>query len=153
MVATCVHPQQLLLIVENLLSRRGPTRTTILNVDDDTSQRYALSRILQQAGFTVLEACNGREALALASCKPNVVLLDVNLPDMLGFEVCRQLKANPQTKHIPVIQISATYSSEIAESKALSSGADRFIEHESEPLQIVQVVRETLAKLGQAAAD
>jgi CheY-like chemotaxis protein len=53
------------------------------------------------------------EALALASCKPNVVLLDVNLPDM-GFEVCKQLKANPQTKDIPVIQISATYGSDAA---------------------------------------
>jgi signal transduction histidine kinase len=82
---------------------------TILAVDDNDALRYSLLRTLQGGGYKVLEARNGSEALQMAEIAPDLITLDVNLPDMDGFEVCRRLKTNPRTSHIPVLHISATY--------------------------------------------
>jgi CheY-like chemotaxis protein len=67
---------------------------TLLVVDDTPASRYATSRVLRGAGFTVLEAASGQEALTLAQQGPDLVVLDVNLPDIDGFEVCRRLRAS-----------------------------------------------------------
>src|SRR5512141_2477822 len=80
---------------------------TVLAVDDNEAHNYVLRKTLKKLGCEVLAAMTGSEALALAKLKPKVVLLDVNLPDLNGFEVCRRLKANPTTAKIPVIFISA----------------------------------------------
>jgi len=82
---------------------------TILTVDDNDALRYSLSRALQGGGYKVIEARNGAEALELADQSPDLITLDVRLPDVDGFEVCRRLKANPRTAHIPVLHISATF--------------------------------------------
>jgi len=79
----------------------------VLLVDDDEAKRYLMSTWLRRAGHTVIEAGTGREALEQAR-SADLVLLDVNLPDMIGYDVCRQIKADPATAAIPVIQISAT---------------------------------------------
>jgi DNA-binding response OmpR family regulator len=64
----------------------------ILNVDDNEAMRYTTSRALRQAGFDVLEAGTGADAVALThSAGPDLVLLDVKLPDVSGFDLCRQL--------------------------------------------------------------
>lgn len=81
---------------------------TILAVDDNDAIRYSLSRALQGGGYRVIEARNGTETLQLANESLDLITLDVHLPDMDGFEVCRRLKANPRTAHIPVLHISAT---------------------------------------------
>jgi signal transduction histidine kinase len=82
---------------------------TILAVDDNDALRYSLSRTLQGGGYKVIEARTGAEALELADQSPDLITLDVRLPDVDGFEVCRRLKANPRTAHIPVLHISATF--------------------------------------------
>jgi signal transduction histidine kinase len=82
---------------------------TILAVDDNDALRYSLSRTLQGAGYRVIEARTGAEALQLSDKCPDLITLDVRLPDVDGFEVCRRLKANPRTAHIPVLHISATF--------------------------------------------
>ena len=69
----------------------------ILVVDDTEANRYALTRYLRGAGYEVWEAHNGREGLRRAEEQPDLVILDVRMPDILGFEVCAQLKQNPQT--------------------------------------------------------
>ena len=75
----------------------------IVNVEDDTSSREAISEILRLEGFTVFEAATGKEALSIvAEVKPQLVLLDVRLPDINGYEICRRLKANQATSSIPV---------------------------------------------------
>src|SRR5688500_12116529 len=80
----------------------------VLNVDDYEAGRYATSRVLRQAGFDVAEAATGTDALRLVvSEHPDLVLLDVNLPDVDGFEVCRQIKTHPDTSTIPVLYLSA----------------------------------------------
>ena len=81
---------------------------TILAVDDNDAIRYSLTRALQEGGYRVIEARNGTETLRLADQCPDLITLDVHLPDINGFEVCRRLKSNPKTAHIPVLHISAT---------------------------------------------
>ena len=87
-----------------------PTKPEIiLNVDDNEPGRYATTRILSRAGFQVIEASTGKEALRLArSASPQLIVLDINLPDMNGIEVCRQIKTDPQTAMTMVLQVSAT---------------------------------------------
>ena len=72
---------------------------TILTVDDNDALRHSLSRMLMEGGYKVMEARNGAEALRLVDEGPDLVTLNVHLPDMDGFEVCRQLKRNPRTAH------------------------------------------------------
>ena len=70
--------------------------TSILVVDDNDAERYYLTRILGKAGFRVIEAATGLDGLRLAeSERPELVTLDIRLPDINGFEVCRRLKSNP----------------------------------------------------------
>src|SRR5687767_10609900 len=76
----------------------------ILNVDDHDAGRYARTRFLTRAGFSVEEACTGDQALrAVRDRPPDLVLLDINLPDLDGFEVCRRIKSDPETARLPVI--------------------------------------------------
>lgn len=83
---------------------------TILVVDDTETNRYILEKILKTEGFQVISAENGAQTLTRAvEDRPDLILLDINMPDMDGFEVCRRLKNNRQTEVIPVIIVSATY--------------------------------------------
>jgi CheY-like chemotaxis protein len=79
----------------------------LLLVDDDEAKRYVIATWLRRAGHTVIEVATGREALDQVDTA-ELVLLDVNLPDISGYEVCRQIKGDPRTAAIPVIQVSAT---------------------------------------------
>ena len=81
----------------------------LLVVDDNEDNRYTLTRRLSREGFSnIATATNGREALELLRAKPiDLVLLDIMMPDMNGYEVLEHLKADPQLQHIPVIMISA----------------------------------------------
>lgn len=137
---------ELLKIIKQSMNGRDRARLTILNVDDNQGHRYAITRVLTDAGFDVIEASTGTEALNRAVCRPNLIILDVNLPDMLGFDVCRQLKANPVTSDIPIIHISATYPSEVARQESIGSGAERFMSH---PRNVYDVVRAVNQELGQ----
>ena len=88
----------------------NPKGALLLNVDDYADGRYGKTRVLQEAGFEVIEAGTGAQALeAVRSRRPQLELLDVQLPDIDGFEVCRRIRSDPGTQHIPVLHISATY--------------------------------------------
>jgi DNA-binding response OmpR family regulator len=83
---------------------------------------------LRQAGFTVLEASTGTQALRLAAeHKPALVLLDVNMPDMSGLEVCRRLKTDPETSSVLVLHVSATATRGSDRLQALEHGADTYL--------------------------
>ena len=139
-------PERLLQVLSANLQGRALGRITILNVDDNQEHRYAITRVLQHAGFNVVEARTGREALQLAWSKPRLVILDINLPDTLGFDVCRRLKSSPLTRDIPVIHISATYPTEQFGRLSVNSGASRFIEHPDDLTELVGVVQQELQK-------
>ena len=85
------------------------SRPFLLNVNDDEANRYMVTRILENAGYRVVEASDGREALMLARRRPMLIVLDIKLPDISGLEVCRQLKADHETRNVSVLQTSATF--------------------------------------------
>src|SRR6185437_7680460 len=100
----------------------------ILNVDDHEAGRYARTRLLQQAGYEVAEAATGSETLKLiASLRPSLVLLDVNLPDMSGLEVCRRIKSDSDLSSILVLQVSASAITSQDRIGALNNGADGYL--------------------------
>ncbi|MDP3766515.1 MAG: response regulator, partial [Dehalococcoidia bacterium] len=114
------------------------TKALILNVDDYDPARYARSLLLRQAGFDVKEAVNGNEALRVAVNEgPEVVLLDVNLPDMSGFEVCRRLKADPVTACVSVLHVSATQVAPRDAAVGLEGGADAYLVEPVDPAVLV----------------
>ena len=121
------------------------SRGLILNVDDYEASRYARSQMLRRAGFEVLEAGTGTETLRLASeRRPDLVLLDVNLPDMDGFEVCRRLRAQEGTLTVPIVHISATFLSDRAEDLAYEGGADSYLTDPVEPAVLLATIHSLL---------
>jgi len=137
---------QFLGVIKKSLNGNNSGRFTILNVDDNAEHRYAITRVLSEAGFEVIEAGTGTEALDRARLRPSLIILDINLPDMLGFDVCRQLKTNPVTREIPVIHMSATYPTQAADVESKESGADRFVCHPKNVYEVVRIVRQELHK-------
>jgi PAS domain S-box-containing protein len=119
-------------------------RAKILNVDDDEVGRYSVTRILKQAGFDITEAATGADALKLAMKLPDLVLLDVNLPDIHGFEVCRRLKSDPATRAIPVLHLSATYLDSKDKVNGLEGGADGYLTQPVEPPVLLAHIRALL---------
>ena len=113
----------------------------ILLVDDDEAGRYAKKRILQQAGYTVFEAGSGAGALqCIREERPELILLDIRLPDISGLEVCRRIKADPQTALLPVLQISASFCDDQSKVDGLQGGADGYIAEPVEPALLVATV-------------
>jgi PAS domain S-box-containing protein len=90
--------------------------------------------------FNVTEAINGEQGLEFAGQGADLILLDVNLPDLHGFEVCRRLRENPQTKRLPVIHLSATFVKEIDKAQGLDSGGDGYLTHPVEPPVLIATV-------------
>src|SRR5262245_21539313 len=102
-------------------------------VEDNEALRYATSRILREGGFTVQEARTGAEGLLLARSLPDIMMLDVRLPDMSGFEVCRQVKSDPLTASIPVLHVSHTHAAGDWVAQGLDGGADAYLTEPFEP--------------------
>ena len=115
----------------------------ILNVDDNESGRYIKTQILRQGGYELIEARTGIEALERAKhAMPDLVLLDVKLPDVSGFEVCRLIK-----EHAPkllVLQISASFVAPGDRATGLDSGADAYLSQPVEPSELLATVRALL---------
>ena len=112
----------------------------IVVVDDNPATLYSTSRVLRAANFDVEEGANGEQALDLANQGADLLLLDVNLPDIHGFEVCKRLREDPRTARLPVIHISATFVKEIDKAQGLDAGADGYLTHPIEPPVLVATV-------------
>ena len=115
----------------------------LLLVDDDEAKRYVLATWLRRAGHAVTEVGTGRKRSA-GSAAAELVLLDVNLPDMSGFEVCRLIKSDPQTAAIPVIQVSATAVAVADRAHGLTQGADAYLVEPTEPAELLATVTAAL---------
>jgi len=100
---------------------------TVLVVDDNVQNLELLEAYLELPGVKTVRAQNGVEALeAVAKRPPDLILLDIMMPRMSGFEVCKKLKADPQTQHIPILVVTAL--SEVSDQeRARDLGADDFV--------------------------
>ena len=120
----------------------------ILLVDDESASRAALETLLRREGFEVHDASGGAAALAeCASFRPDLVLLDVLMPGMSGFEVCKRIKAAPETRLTPVVLITGLSATE-DRIKGINAGADDFL---SKPIDFNELLARTrsLIKLKQ----
>ncbi|MET8147202.1 SpoIIE family protein phosphatase [Actinoplanes sp. NPDC049668] len=119
---------------------------TILVVDDNPTKRYVISSWLRRAGHTVVEAATGTEALDRLATTTTVdlVVLDVVLPDIGGFEVCERIKANPATGSLPVVHISATAVDVSDRTQGLTRGADAYLAEPIDPDELIATVHALL---------
>jgi PAS domain S-box-containing protein len=122
---------------------------TIVVVDDKEGTRYTLARLLRKAGYVVREAATGEEALRLAAEKPDLIVLDIKLPDINGLEVCRRVKADPATTAVLVLHLSATFADSDSRSLGLEGGADGYLTYPVEPRELLASV-EALLRLRRA---
>ncbi|MEV2246650.1 fused response regulator/phosphatase [Streptomyces sp. NPDC049970] len=127
---------------------------TVLVLDDNDTKRYILGSWLRRAGHTVVEAADGAEGLALLASAsdadlPELAVVDVRLPDMSGFEVCEQIKADPRTASLPVIHVSATAIEVSDRTQGLHRGADAYL---SEPIAPDELLATVTAALRYARA-
>jgi PAS domain S-box-containing protein len=114
---------------------------TILVVDDSQATLYTTSRILRSAGFHVLEAMTGTQGLELAARGVDLIVLDVKLPDISGFDVCRKVRADPDLHRIPVIHLSATFLRDEDKVQGYRVGADGYLTHPVEPPVLIATVQ------------
>ena len=117
---------------------------TVLVVDDSPENRYAIRRYLSGGEFDVWEAETGAEGLEMAARDPDLIVLDVHLPDINGFEVCRRLKEDERTRHIPVLQRSQSHVDDAARVHGLESGADAYLTEPVDPSVLVATARALL---------
>jgi len=102
--------------------------TTILVTDDDPRMLMLVTEVLGEAGYEILQATNGKECLeAVKAQHPDIVLLDVMLPDTTGIELCRQIKADESLQGIFVVLFSGVQISSDSQADALNAGADGYI--------------------------
>ena len=118
----------------------------ILYVEDNDDNIYMLKNRLTRAGFAVLIATDGAQGVAMAASeRPDLILMDMSLPVLDGWEATRQLKAAPETKHIPVIGLTAHAMGGDRE-KALEAGCDDFDTKPVELPRLLEKVRALLPK-------
>jgi CheY-like chemotaxis protein len=123
----------------------------ILNVEDDAPSRFLKSRILERAGFEVLEVTTAADAVrSAADERLRLVLLDLRLPDGTGFEVCEQIKAIRQ--ELPIVMITSTYATVQGRHDGLASGADAYLIEPVPADRLVEVVRRFLDPAASPAA-
>ncbi|HUN10146.1 MAG TPA: response regulator [Aggregatilineales bacterium] len=122
----------------------------ILIVDDDIDSLKLIGLMLQRQGYEVIAASAGNQALAKATSEnPSLIILDVMMPDMDGYEVCRRLRANPDTKAIPIIMFTAKT---LVDDKVagFEAGADDYLTKPTHPAELASRVKNILARSGAA---
>jgi two-component system cell cycle response regulator DivK len=121
---------------------------TILIVEDDEDSRYVYGIVLEDHGFSVAMARSGDEGLRLArETRPHAILMDVSIPGMDGWTVTQRLKADPETRDIPVIIITAhAFPEDVA--RARQVGCDSFLTKPCEPRRVLEEILKVLALRG-----
>lgn len=116
----------------------------IMTADDSASMRQMVCFTLKQAGYEVVEACDGRDALNKAdSSGIHMLITDLNMPNVDGIELIRQIRAKPQYKFIPIIMLT-TESSDDKKMSGKAAGATGWIVKPFEPQQLLTVVKKVL---------
>ena len=121
------------------------TRHSVLVVDDTASMRYATARALRAAGYQTVEAAAGAEALVHAG-EVSAVILDMDLPDIDGLEVCRLLRSEARTSHLPIVHLSAVFVNEEDQAASVAAGADVYLVSPVSPPHLAGVVDSLIAR-------
>jgi len=124
---------------------KSPTR--VLFVEDNSAARKGYTSYLTSSGYDVMPVASGREALALADTwKPNVIVLDLGLPDIDGWEVARQLKAAPRTAAIPIIALTGA-DLQHERVSAMRAGCDRHLSKPCVPADLVDAIQRCISEV------
>ena len=120
-------------------------KQTILNVEDNPDNRLLIRRILEAEGFRVLEAENANIAMEVIENElPDLILMDINMPDIDGYTLTRRLKTNPKLIHVPIIALTANVMKGDRE-RTLAAGCDGYIQKpidvDTFPVQINQFMK------------
>ncbi len=114
----------------------------ILVVEDQEDNRKIMNDLLSSAGYEVIEAVTGEEALRVVEAeRPDLILMDIQLPGLDGLEATRRIKANPALRHIPVIAVTS-YALSGDKAKALEAGCDAYFSKPVSPRALLAKVRE-----------
>jgi two-component system cell cycle response regulator DivK len=117
---------------------------TILIVDDEMKSRELLSRVLVGSGWDVITANNGRDALEkIKVCRPHIIVLDMTMPEMDGFEVARSLKSNPEYRTIPILAATGLCSWGDRQ-RCLAAGCDDYV---AKPFTVQQLQQHLVSLL------
>jgi signal transduction histidine kinase/CheY-like chemotaxis protein len=118
---------------------------SLLVVDDTTANRFVVRRILENDGYRVAEAGSGSEMAAeIAVNLPDLIVLDVRLPDANGYDLTARLKSDPTTQQVPILMLSASFTTDEAKAYGLDAGADGYLAHPVEPPVLLATVRALL---------
>lgn len=118
----------------------------ILVIEDTLDNRQILNDLLTAAGYTITEAQDGETGVKLAAeLRPDLILMDVQLPLIDGYEATRQIRANPETRHIPIIAVTS-YALSGEETKAADAGCDGYVAKPFSPRKLLALVNELLEK-------
>jgi CheY-like chemotaxis protein len=149
-------PDQALLYAQDLAAARASMRTLsrriasktgrkILIADDDTALRLLVSTTLSGDEYVILEAGNGVDALLTARAQhPTLILLDVNMPDLDGLEVCRRIKSDPDLEDVKIIMLTGA-SNPADQEAGLAAGADTYLTKPFRPLELLKAIDAAVA--------
>ena len=119
---------------------------TVLVVEDSLTDMQVLTSCLRQGGFNVVTSDSGEEALSkISTNKPDIIILDVVLPGRSGYEVCRDIKAEAETKKIPVV-ICSTKSGEMDKFWGMKQGADAYLAKPVDQDELVRTVKQLIKR-------
>ena len=137
-----------------MTSRSQPsTNPTIVVIDDDAGIRDSLTDLLEMEHWDCLVAENGQKGLDLIeSVRPQLVVTDVQLPDISGYQVCQSLKRAPASKHLPVVMITGRFTEPADKVQGFESGADEFFAKPFDPFLFVARIKSILRSTAPQAA-
>lgn len=117
---------------------------TILHVEDNAANRMIVRDLLHSRGYRVVEALDGEEALAAAEReRPNVILMDVQLPRVSGLEATRRIKSREDLRHIPIVAVTS-FALSGDDQKAFAAGCDAYIAKPYKPKELLQLIQNLL---------
>jgi two-component system cell cycle response regulator DivK len=119
---------------------------TILHVEDNPSNRMIIRDLMQSRGYRVVEVMDGEEALAAAARdRPDIILMDIQLPRISGLEAARRIKAREELRHIPIVALTS-FALSGDDKKAFAAGCDGYLAKPYKPRELLKMVQELLAR-------
>lgn len=116
----------------------------VLVVDDTEGNRYAITHLLRATGLQVLEAETGKKGIELLDERPDLVILDINLPDISGREVLEHIRSDPEMSWLPVMHVTASFTGSQDHAEGLDRGADAYLTHPIDPPVFLATTRSLL---------